>query len=111
MRFGIIQEVQDSICGGSFLKLPSSGTVQQVTSSRWIHWHPALHARDAILVDMDWTHHASPSRTLYLQVWHLQVRCPLLIILESRHICSRAAELSIELNASERIQLKDAQGS
>ena len=59
MRFGIIQEVQDSICGGSFLKLPSSGTVQQVTSSRWIHWHLALHARDAILVDMDWTHHAS----------------------------------------------------
>ena len=46
-----------------------------------------------------------------LQVWHLQVRCPLLIILESRHICSRAAELSTELNASERIQLKDHQGS
>ena len=60
---------------------------------------------------VDWTHHASPSRTLYLQVWHLQVICPRLIISKSRHICSRAAELSIELNASERIQLKDAQGS
>ena len=125
MSFGIIHYRKCRIssvcsCFFSIVFLPSSGTVQQ--SSRWSHWHPALHARDAIMVD----HRGScqghkwigpTMRVLHgrcickLQVWHLQVRCPLLIILESRHICSRAAELSIELNASERIQLKDAQGS
>ena len=99
-----LQEVQDFVhLAAVFFHSfpPESGTVQQ--SSRWSHWHPALRARDAILVD----HRGScqghkwigpTMRVLHgrcickLQVWHLQVRCPLLIILESRHICSRAAE-------------------
>ena len=47
-----LQEVQDFVRLQLFFSivfLPSSGTVQQ--SSRWSHWHPALHARDAIMVD------------------------------------------------------------